>query len=226
MGIMKLEKEGAVFVLTLTNGEAGNLLNTSVLEEYNLILDEVEKTIENSALVITSDHHKTFCNGIDLIWLMQQVDPMHFITSLENFLFRLALLNIPVISAINGNAYGGGALIAIASDFRIMRGDQGRFCFPEINIKLPFTAGFWEIIHLLPSQNVKNDLVLTGDAWGGDMCAQRGVVHQAVSTDQVRGTAIDLAKELATKDRSTYVTLKYSLRSSLTHFAKLRGILS
>ena len=34
------------------------------------------------------------------------------------------------------NAYGGGALIASACDFRTMRADRGRICFPEIDLKL------------------------------------------------------------------------------------------
>jgi ribosomal protein L35AE/L33A len=61
-----------------------------------------------------------------------------FTLQLENMLLRLALLNLPVIAEIGGNAYAGGAILASACDFRFMRSDRGRFCFPEVHLGIPF----------------------------------------------------------------------------------------
>jgi Delta3-Delta2-enoyl-CoA isomerase len=104
---MKLEQQGSVFVLTLTNGAAGNVLNDAVLNEFNEVINQIKAHKGDAALVITSDDAKTFSNGIDLPWLMQQPDLFAFITRMENMMVRLSLLNLPVIAAINGNAYAG-----------------------------------------------------------------------------------------------------------------------
>lgn len=72
MSFMKLEKRGSVHVLTLTNGDRENTFNTEVLAQYHQCLDRIENHLDNSALLITSDHPKTFCNGIDLAWLLTQ----------------------------------------------------------------------------------------------------------------------------------------------------------
>lgn len=221
---MRLEKRDAVFVLTLTNGDAGNLLNDRVLDEYLAAFDTIEHEKGNTALVITSDHPKTFCNGIDLQWLVQQQDTTKFITKLESFLVRLGLLNLPVVTAITGNAYAGGAMIATASDFRIMRSDRGRFCYSEVKVKLPFTPALWDIVRLLPCQEALNELVLTGNAWGGEECLRRQVVHQAVAEDQVLPAAMALAADLATRDRATYAAIKSGLRPALLNLASQRGI--
>ena len=52
------------------------------------------------------------------------------------------------------HAYAGGALIASACDFRTMRADRGRFCFPEVDIKIPFTPIMTEIVRLLPNPTI------------------------------------------------------------------------
>ena len=98
-------------MLNLTNGNQENALNKAVLEEYFAIFDEIESDKNNACLIIRSDHPKTFCNGLDLAWLMQQSleDKKAFTLQLENMLLRLALLNLPVVAEIGGNAYAGGA---------------------------------------------------------------------------------------------------------------------
>jgi enoyl-CoA hydratase/carnithine racemase len=224
MSTMKLDKNGAVFVLTLTNGAAGNMLNDAVLAEYIEILDVIEGDTANASLVITSDDAKTFSTGIDLPWLMQQPDAMAFITQLENFYIRLGLLNLPVIAAINGNAYAGGALIATCCDFRLMRADRGRFCYSEVKVKMPFTPALLDIVRLLPSVDAGQELALTGNAWGGEECAHRHVVHHAVPGDNLLPAALTLAADMATRDRMIYAAIKHGLRPALVTLASQRGL--
>ncbi|MDF3031646.1 MAG: enoyl-CoA hydratase [Moraxellaceae bacterium] len=226
MNTLKLEKHGAVFVLTLTNGAAGNTLSDTVLAEYLDVFDAVERESGDAALVITSDDPKTFSTGIDLPWLMQQPDPMAFATRLENMLIRLGLLNLPVIAAINGNAYAGGALLAAACDFRLMRADRGRFCYPEVNIRIPFTSAILEIVRLMPNAGAAQELALTGNAWGGEECARHRVVHQALAAEELLPAAMALAADLATRDRHTYAAIKKGLRPALLALAQQRNLIS
>lgn len=224
MTTMTLEKQGAVFVLTLTNGAAGNIFNDAVLSEYLAAFDTVEQEPGDASLLITCDDPKSFCNGIDLAWLITQPDPLAFITRLENFLVRLALLNLPVIAAINGNAYAGGALLATACDFRLMRADRGRFCYSEVKVKMPFTAPLLDIVQLLPSREAALELALTGNAWGGEECARRHVVHQALPAETLRATAQAFADDMATRHRPTYTVIKQGLRPALVALAAQRGL--
>ena len=214
MSFMKLEKKGAVYVLTLTNGDKDNTFNPDVLDAYNECLDRIENHPDNAALLITSDHPKTFCNGIDLTWLLTQ-DPegfKAFVDKLENFLLRVAVLNLPVIAAINGNCYAGGAIMASACDFRLMREDRGRFCFSEVNIKIPFTPVMTDIIRLLPDAQALRDLALTGKAVGGMEAFRMKVADSIHSDTQLYPEALALAEQMAEKHRATYTAIKRSLR--------------
>jgi enoyl-CoA hydratase/carnithine racemase len=225
---MKLEKRGAVYILTLTNGDNDNTFNPDVLAEYHQHFDRIENNHENAALIITSDHPKTFCNGIDLTWLLTQSPEgfKEFVEKLENFFLRVATLNLPVIAAINGNCYAGGAIMASACDFRMMRADRGRFCFSEVNIKIPFTPVMTDVIKLLPDAQALRDLALTGKAVGGAECLQMKVADSTHSDTGLLPEALAFADLLAQKHRATYNTIKRGLRASLTETAKARGLIS
>lgn len=227
MSFTKLEKRGAVYVLTLTNGDRDNTFNPEVLAEYHQQLDRIESYPENAALLITSEHPKTFCNGIDLPWLLTQSpeDFQEFVTQLENLLLRIAVLNLPVIAAINGNCYAGGAILASACDFRFMREDRGRFCFSEVNIKIPFTPVMVDIIQLLPDAQALRDLALTGRAVGGAEACQMKVVDRVHGEAMLFSEALAFADALAEKHRATYSTIKRSLRARLTEIARTRGVI-
>lgn len=221
---MKLEQQGSVFVLTLTNGAAGNVLNDAVLLEFNAVMDQIKAHKGDAALVITSDDAKTFSNGIDLPWLMQQPDLFEFITRMENMMVRLSLLNLPVIAAINGNAYAGGALLASVCDFRLMRADKGRFCYSEVKVKMAFTPALLDIVRLLPNTAAGFELALTGNAWGGEECLRREIVNQALPEAELLPAAMALAQDLATRDRRTYADIKKGLKPTMVALATARGL--
>lgn len=227
MSYMKLEKKGAVYVLTLTNGEKDNSFNPEVLADYHAQLDRIEDHLDNAALLITSDHPKTFCNGIDLPWLLTQSPEgfQEFVTQLENLLLRIAVLNLPVVAAINGNCYAGGAILASACDFRYMREDRGRFCFSEVNIKIPFTPVMVDLIKLLPDAQSLRDLALTGKAVGGFEAYKMRVVDRIYGEAALFPEAFAFAEAMAEKHRATYTAIKRSLRPELVATAQARGLI-
>ncbi|RZL02152.1 MAG: enoyl-CoA hydratase/isomerase family protein [Rubrivivax sp.] len=209
---IKLTRVGKVQVLTWTDGGQGNVFNGDAIDEWSIVLDELENTPGKAGLVITSEDPKFFSAGLDVPWMMQQPDVKPFVCQLEDFFIRLSLLNMPVVAAINGHAYAGGAVLACAADFRYMRADRGRFCFSEVKLGLPFTPPLLEVIRLLPAPDALYELALTGDAWGGDQCAARGVVSAALQEKDVLPAAIARAAQLAEFDRATYTTIKRGLR--------------
>ncbi len=222
MPYVELTKENAVYVLTMTNGEEPNTLTSDVLREFHKCIDEVENSKENCALVITSSHPKVWNTGINLDWLLQQPTEMYsvFKGELDAFYLRLALMDVPTIGCLTGHTYAGGAILAAALDFRFMRKDRGWICFPEVDIRIPFTPIMHAVISLLPAPRALRDMALTGARFGGEEAAQKGVVDGAFTAEDLLPRVMEHADMMAQKDRSTYGSIKRGLRRELAQFAK------
>ncbi|MFC4160501.1 enoyl-CoA hydratase/isomerase family protein [Chitinimonas lacunae] len=217
MAAIQLDRDGAVWTLTLANGE--NRLDDEVLTQWHAALDTVVAEPGNGALVITSADPKFWSNGIDLKFiessggipfLMQE-----FVPRVDRLLRRLALFELPTVAALGGHTYAGGALLASACDFRVMRSDRGWFCFPEIDLKLPLTETMVEVIRLLPNPQLGWEMAMTGRPVGGDEAARLGLVDEAVAGEEVLAAALVRARELAKKDRQTYATIKRRWRRDM-----------
>ena len=228
MESMELDVRQGVHVLTLTNTRDGNenTLTTNVMNEYLAALDEVENFSGNTALLITCEHEKTFSTGINLEWLNSQDDNgrKQFEDAFHAVLCRIALLNAPTVACINGNAYAGGAIIAAAADYRVMRNDRGRFCLPEVNIKIPFTPVSRDTVNLLPNQKVVKDMVLTGVAYTGTECLEYDIVKSIHPAKELQRAALELAMQLAGKDRHTYCHIRNGFRVNMAAHASEMGL--
>jgi enoyl-CoA hydratase/carnithine racemase len=221
MAYLTLTREGLVWNLSLCNGE--NRLNDDMLAEFQAALDTIEHTEGKGALVITSSDPKFWSNGIDLNFVQEKGGMQYLVTEfaprLDRLLLRLARFPLPVIACLSGHAYAGGALIAAACDFRTMRADRGRFCFPEVDIKIPFTPIMTEIVRLLPNPQVAWHMASTGIALGGEEAVKAGVVDKALGEAELLPTTMAWAAELAKKDRQTYTLIKRRWRNALEPFA-------
>lgn len=209
--MLDLRRDGDVFVLTMDAGE--NRFNRSFLTLLNDALDEVERSDGPAALVTTGGSDKFYSNGLDLDWLAGQDDAeAHgFIADVIRLFGRVLGMAVPSVAAINGHAFAGGAMLALAHDFRVMRADRGFFCLPEIDLGMPLAAGMSELLRARLWGNTLRDLVLTGMRVGGNAAAERGIVDHAEPADQVLPRAIALAAGLAAKNRKAYGALKRNL---------------
>lgn len=217
MSTMQLTREGTVHRLTLTNGEFENRLTTDVLIEYEAALDELEAAEGNTALVVTSSDPKFFCNGINLRWLQEQ-PPESFptlATMMERMFLRLALLDMPTVGCITGHAYAGGAVLAAALDFRLMREDRGFFCFSEIDVKIAFPPLLYDIILPLSDPETMRELLLTGRRLTGKEALAAKIVSAIHPMERLLPEAMELAEALSRKDRGTYAAIKRGIKRRL-----------
>jgi len=217
MSTMTLELKDGVHVLTLTNNENENSFTMDVIDEYHAKLDEVVAYEGNTALLITCEHEKTFSTGINLQWLMSQSPEgmAAFVKNLEKLYYRLTMLGMPTVTAINGNCYAGAAIMITGTDFRFMRADRGRFCYPEVNIQIPFTPMMQDLVDLLPNKHVLKEMALLGRALTGEECLEANVVDGLFSQEELQQKSFEFAKMLAEKDRNTYTQIKCQMRPNI-----------
>ncbi|PID46726.1 MAG: enoyl-CoA hydratase [Proteobacteria bacterium] len=166
MAIIDYETRGKIALVTLNNGE--NRQDLAFAQAMLAALDQAEADRSIKAMVITSSDEKNWSQGVDLNFLSaalregRQADIKAFMYCMNDVFSRLLSAPFPVIAAINGHAFGNGAMLACACDFRFMRADRGYFCFPEVDISIPFMPSMIAFVKKAMPHYLLNDLKLTG----------------------------------------------------------------
>ncbi len=214
----KLDKK--VAVITLNDGE--NRFNPGFLEGFLGVLDQIETDTDANALVVTSSHEKIFSNGIDLDWLVPYVQKgdietaKSFFYTLNRLFRRLVLYPMPTICAISGHAFAGGAIMSCAFDFRFMRSDRGFFCFPEVDLGIPFLPGMLALIGKAIPQYKFEELQYTGKRATAQECEAHHIITKACHMDDLMNETLAFAKGL-NKRREIMFEMKKRMNKPIVH---------
>lgn len=204
-----LDRDGNVFVLNL--GDTENRFNPDWVGSVNSLLDEVEAAAAPRALVVAADG-KIWSNGLDLEWFAANVEKVPgFIIEVHELFARALSFPAPTIAAIQGHAFAAGAMLAIALDERVMREDRGYFCFPEVDIRIPFTPGMDALIKGRLKPQVAYESMVTAKRYGAVEGVEAEIIQAAVPEDQVLAKAVERAAALADKDGATLGVIKSRL---------------
>ncbi|MDL9935964.1 enoyl-CoA hydratase/isomerase family protein [Gordonia sp. ABSL1-1] len=207
-----IEYRETIAVLTL--GADENRFSPDWLAQVNQLLDEIES---NAQALITIGDGKFYSNGLDLDWLLANGDRADWYVDQVHALFaRILTFGIPTVAAINGHAFGAGAMVAIAHDFRVMRADRGFYCFPEADINIPFTPGMAALIQnkLTPQHAV--EAMTTGRRYGGPDAVAAGIAERAVDEASLVDAAIERVTPILGKDKGTVGAIKSVMFTSVT----------
>jgi enoyl-CoA hydratase/carnithine racemase len=199
--LIELDRDGSVFVLRMQGGE--NRFSLDWLDEVNAALDRVQATAGPVALVTTGEG-KFYSNGMDLDWLATVPEQAgDYLIAIYRVLGRVLSFPAITVAAVNGHAFGGGAQLAVAHDFAVMRADRGYWCMPEADLGLPLTPEYISLLRAKLPGRALHEALVTGRRYGGPDALAAGIVHQVASEDQVLAQAVKLAADLAGKDRRT-----------------------
>jgi len=193
-------------VTVLPLGDDENRFSPEWLQRVHSTLDEVDDVL------VTTGGGKFYSNGLDLDWLMANGDKAaEYVAEVQELFARVLTLPVPTVAAINGHAFGAGAMLAMAHDFRVMRADRGYFCFPEADINIPFTPGMAALIQgkLTPASAVAS--MTTGRRFGGADALAIGLVDEIASEGEVVKVASERVRALAGKDRGTLGAIKATM---------------
>ena len=210
MALFEYQLDDHVALVTMNHGE--NRFTYDFLEAFEGLLEEIEQQTRATVLLVKSAHEKIWSNGIDLEWLLAEVgrNPeagTRFPERLMQFLRRLLTYPLITIAAINGHAFAGGAIMACAFDFRFMRSDRGYFCFPEVDIQIPFMPGMDAILKKALPTSLVLEAQLTGKRYTAAELEAHRVVVKACPVNDLMNEALAFAKT-QNKTREILKTMK------------------
>ncbi|MFP4477529.1 MAG: enoyl-CoA hydratase/isomerase family protein [Desulfatibacillaceae bacterium] len=204
MAIVEWELDESVAIVRMNNGP--NLQNLEFAEAMVAALDAALVKKEVNAIVLTSADGKFFSNGVDVQWLGERFSAQDH-QAIKDFCYgmnavfkKLLLAPVPTIAAINGHAFGNGAIISCACDFRFMKSDRGFFCFPEVDLGIPFLPGMVAFIEKAVPHYKLNEMKLTGRRVGAPELEEHHVIEKACAdAEELMREVLAFAKTFAKK---------------------------
>jgi enoyl-CoA hydratase/carnithine racemase len=209
----RFEVGDGVATVTFDRPDRLNALTFDAYADLRDLLAEIEHRDGVSVLVITGEG-RGFCSGGDveeIIGSLQEMDArglLEFTRMTGAVVERIRRLPLPVIAAVNGVAAGAGAVIALASDIRVL-GESASFRF--LFTKVGLAGADMGSAYLLPrviGLGRATEVLLLGEEIDADTAVGWGLATRSVADSQLSGEVSALARQLADGPRLAYAATK------------------
>jgi enoyl-CoA hydratase/carnithine racemase len=197
---LRMHREGAVLVLTLSNPAARNAINPST---YRAAAKAIRATAGFGTVraIVLAGEGEHFCGGGDLRRLVRQrklpqPEQMAHSDALNEWVMAMQEAPQPVIAAVEGMAAGSGFSVCLACDL-IVAAEDARFMMSNVNFALtPDGGGTDSLARSLPPQAVL-EMLLDGGPYTARRLHDWGVVNKVVPHGAAYATALAWAQQLA-----------------------------
>lgn len=190
--VVLVERRGGVGIATLNRPAKLNAMNSQLVDELEAALRELDADDEVGAIVITGAGERAFSAGGDM---KEQVAQLADDTIRERRSATAVVRPIrkPIVAAIRGYCFGGGALLAINCDIRIAATDA-RFKFHAAGYG---QVGGGAILPRIVGVARAKELLYTGDEVDAAEAERIGLVNRVVEPAEVLENAVALAGRIA-----------------------------
>lgn len=185
-----------IAIITLNRPEKLNALTQTFWKEIRQALYAGDQDSGVAVHVITGKG-RAFCAGDDISILTKIQNPKDadelFLDCIYRLVDTIVHLKKPLISAVNGLAYGGGCELVFLSDLAVAS-DKATFALPEGHIGA-FPAILTALGPPVLGHKAVNELSMLGKPIAAKRACELGLVNLVVSHDRVLDTALSWAEQ-------------------------------
>jgi enoyl-CoA hydratase/carnithine racemase len=212
---LQIERRGAVTWVWLTRPEKLNALNLPMLTDLLRVFTAFADDHQTRAVVLAG-RGRAFCAGFDVGWMAQRTSESMGADRpyLREVYAAIERCPQPVISAVHGDAMGGGLILTMVSDL-VLATRSARFGAPEVKIGIFPSLLLIPRLERLIGLRAAQALVLTGDPIGAERAFELGLVTQLTADDALHDEAQRLAEHLAALPVTAVQTTKASFAAHL-----------
>jgi enoyl-CoA hydratase/carnithine racemase len=192
------ERIDKVALITLNRPEKLNAMSYELARDLDQELTQIENDDDVRAVILTGAGPRAFSSGGDIIQMVGMTAEELAARS-ENrsqINWHIATFCKPIIGAINGLAYGAGAMLSSMLDIRIgcelteFRFLAARYGRVNSTWSLPLVVG-------IPKAK---ELLYTGRPVRADEAERIGLLNQVVPSAELRDTAIQMGRLISEND--------------------------
>ncbi len=192
--------EGGVAELVLNRPEKRNAIDDHTVGELDRWLQLAADDADVRVILLRGEG-KDFCAGADLSQLERIAEDAGPLENLQDAARLGALftsmrrLPRPIIAAVHGHVFAGGAGLATACDLVVAAADAV-FGYPEVHLGF-VPAMVMALLRRTSSEKVAFELAARGDRISAEQARAYGLVNRVFPTETFLADARDYARELA-----------------------------
>ncbi|MFT4127497.1 MAG: enoyl-CoA hydratase/isomerase family protein [Gordonia sp. (in: high G+C Gram-positive bacteria)] len=184
------------------------------IEQVSTLLDEAVAA-GVKGLVITATG-KFFTNGLDTDHIAAHAATLPaYLDQVHALYTKVLTLPMPTVAAVNGHAFGAGAMLSLCADLVVMRTERGYWSLPEAALNMPFTRGMAGLVRTRLAERTAAEAMLTSRRYGAEDAVAAGIVDEAVDVASLVTRAAELAAGRAPLAGANLGVIKRGLRRPL-----------
>jgi enoyl-CoA hydratase len=200
-----------VAVITLNCPEKHNRLSLAMVRELDQHIDSILERGDIRVLVLTGAGSRAFCAGGDLEDMpLDAAQAKLVLSELAGPVRRIDGMEIPVIAAVNGLAFGGGCGLALVSDF-VLAAPHATFALPDSKLGiLPISGLIRAAWRVGPAR--ATSWMLSGESIDAEDAKRVGLVDEIVDSGGLMARALSLAEMLMLRSPLAIARIKRRMR--------------
>jgi (methylthio)acryloyl-CoA hydratase len=198
---LKVERRGAVAILTLARPEKRNALNDATVLGLEAFFETLPAGVKAVVLNAQGAH---FSAGLDLseLKVLSTEDGIAHSRVWHRIFDKIEFGRVPVVTVMHGAVVGGGLELAAATHIRVAErsayyalpeGSRGIFVGGGGSVRLPRLIGTARMM----------DLMLTGRTYGAEEGQAMGLSHYLVEPGEGLAKGIEIARRTAANSPTT-----------------------
>jgi enoyl-CoA hydratase len=197
------ERDGHVATVRLNRPDKHNAINAQMSAELIACLDALEADPDVRVIVLTGAGEKAFCAGADMAQAIGTAGDSRR-DAAARAAIRLLRVKKPTIAAVNGYAYGGGAVFAIHCDIRVCS-DAAKFRF--VGATYGLVVGASQLPRIVGAP-VAKELIFTARVVNADEALRIGLANRVVPHVELSAVVSEMASAIAANSPTAVIASK------------------
>ncbi|HEV8573932.1 MAG TPA: enoyl-CoA hydratase/isomerase family protein [Dehalococcoidia bacterium] len=198
-----LERDRHVATVRLNRPDKHNAINAEMSAELIECLDAIEADDDVRVIVLMGAGEKAFCAGADMGEAIGTAGDSRR-DAAARAAIRLLRVKKPTIAAVNGYAYGGGAVFAIHCDIRICS-EAARFRF--VGATYGLVVGASQLPRIVGAP-VAKELIFTARVVEAEEAARIGLANRVVPHAELAPVVAEMASAIAANSPTAVMASK------------------
>lgn len=187
--MLEVKEKNSILSIQIQRPEVRNAFNPELIAQITESFEQASLR-KDIRLAVLSGQGKVFCAGADLNWMRSMVQ----FSQEENQKDSLKLFDMfeairdcpfPVLTQVQGAAFGGALGLIAASDY-VIADQKTQFCFSEVKLGIA-PAVISAFVLEKCSQAHVSPMMISGKVFGSEDAIRMGLVHEVVDSSQLEG---------------------------------------